>query len=296
LSFLRDYLHGTGTPVIVSGAIDAWPALQKWTFEFLKSAYGDDTVAPVAGLQSRAVKVTKLAQYIDYLDSPTRKCPGFWIDPSSAMPLVVSPLAAQTPLYLLSWRAFQIHPELYEDIEPPPDFIEDWTLALTPVLRDVFEWTCKREYWSLYIGPEGALSRLHVDFWRTHSYLAQVQGRKRCILFSPDDSKYLYDGDVDPEHPDLERFELLQQATAYEGVIGPGDMLFTPPGWWHHIRTLEKSITVSHNFFNQVNFAEHMAGVMRSLPVLVSRLEESVDARTALQIKWHRGGFVDITY
>jgi histone arginine demethylase JMJD6 len=272
--------------------MEDWPALHKWTFEFLKSAYGEDTVTPVAGLGSASFKVTKLWQYIEYLDAPSEKCHGFWIDASSRIPLLTAPQEAMSaPLYLLSWRAFQIHPELYEDIEPAPEFIEDWILSLTPALRDAFEWTCNREYWALYVGPEGALSRLHVDFWGTHSYLAQIQGKKRCILFSPDDSKFLYEGDVDPEYPDLKRFKLLERATAYEGTIVPGDMLFTPSGWWHQVRALEKSITVSHNFFNQVNFAEHVASITRHLPAFVSGFEKAAAVRKALRIKWRCRGF-----
>ena len=33
----------------------------------------------------------------------------------------------------------------------------------------------------------------------THTTLSQIQGRKRLILFSPEDSAWLYDGAVDPD-------------------------------------------------------------------------------------------------
>jgi hypothetical protein len=289
--FAAEYGHNTGKPVIVTDALDKWPARTKWTFEFLKVAYGNDTVLPVAGPRGKAVRVTKLADYIDYLDEPSKRLRGFWIDPSTRLPVAGPSEKSGGPLYLLGWRAFQAHPELYKDIEPVPHFIDDWVGALTPSLRDAFEWTSKREYWSLYVGPGETLSELHVDFWRTHSYLAQIQGRKRCILFSPDDTSRLYDGQVNPEMPDFERFELLRGATAYDAILAPGEVLFTPPGWWHHVRALDKSITVSHNFFNQTNFAEHIAGIIRNLPSLVSGLDESPNARTDLRIRWRCRGF-----
>ena len=91
----------------------------------------------------------------------------------------------------------------------------------------------------------------------------------------------------DPEQPDVERFPLFERATAYECVIGPGDALFIPPDWWHHVRGLEKSITMSNNFFNETNFSEHMTRILRKLPVLVQAIEKSPALREALRIDWN---------
>jgi hypothetical protein len=191
----------------------------------------------------------------------------------------------------LEWPAFQLHPELYEDIKPAPAFVADWTLALDKDLREVFQLACGRSYSAIFLGPQGSLSRLHQDFWHTHAYLAQIQGRKRVTLFSPADSEFLYGGLVDPEQPDFERFALFEKATAYECVIEPGEILFIPPSWWHHVRGLEKSITMSQNFFNETNFAAHMVRILRKLPVLVQTLENSPGLREALQIDWHLNAF-----
>ena len=53
-----------------------------------------------------------------------------------------------------------------------------------------------------------------------------------------------------------------RHATAYEGVLNPGELLFIPADWWHWVRGLEKSITVSHNFFNDVNFSAHVGSML----------------------------------
>src|SRR5262249_24065340 len=153
-----------------------------------------------------------------------------------------------------------------------------------PTLRAVFQWTCRRDYWTVYIGPEGSFSRLHQDFWHTHAYLAHIQGKKRAILFSPEDSGFLYKGRDDAECPDLECFPLIQRATAYECVIEPGDLLFIPPGWWHQVRGLEKSITVSHVFFNDCNVNEHLTGLFRELPRLVRGFDRFPDWREELGV------------
>jgi len=50
---------------------------------------------------------------------------------------------------------------------------------------------------------------------------------------------------VDPEHPDLDAFPEFAEASVKEVVISPGEALFIPVGFWHHVRSLEVSISVS---------------------------------------------------
>jgi hypothetical protein len=167
----------------------------------------------------------------------------------------------------------------------------DWVSALGPTLRDLFEWTSNREYSAIFIGPEGSLSALHRDYWNTHAYLAQIQGRKRAILFSPEDSDFLYGGQVNPEQPDFERFPLFDCATAYECVIEPGETLLIPASWLHHVRGLEKSITLSRNFINESNFAKHMVHLLRELPIMVEGINRSPNWREELRITWRSSDF-----
>lgn len=284
--FTRDHLQGCGKPVIVTDAMDYWPARSKWTFDYFKAKYGMDMVCAPLGLNSPLAKVTKLSTYIDYLDTPTDDLPGFWIDTKTAQPLRITPAPGSSPPYLLGWFAFQKHPELYDDILPAPYFVSDWLLALDPALRELYEWTCGRESWSLYLGSAGSLSKLHQDYWRTHSYLAQIQGTKRAILFSPMDTAFLYAGQVDPEQPDFARFEFLARATAYDCVLEPGDSLFTPPGWWHCVRGLDKTITVSHNFFNDVNINDQLLHLLQRLPRIIEGIEKIPDCRNRLGVHW----------
>jgi hypothetical protein len=293
--FRRDHLNGAGRPVIVPDAAAQWLAHSKWTFEFFKSAFGSDFV-PVGfgvGSNAEAAKLTTLAAYINSLDTPDDELPGFWVSALDMKPLRTAPPAAGLSPYLMGWHAFQRHPELYDDIKPHPVFIADWVAPLDPALRGLFESVSEREFWSVYIGPRNSLSKLHQDFWNTHSCLTQIQGRKRAILFSPDDSRFLYDGQVDPEQPDLRRFELFSQATAYECVLEPGETLFTPLRWWHHVRALEKSITVSHNFFNGANVNDYLAGLIRKLPKLARVIGQNEQLRRTLEIKWDTADFTN---
>jgi hypoxia-inducible factor 1-alpha inhibitor (HIF hydroxylase) len=49
---------------------------------------------------------------------------------------------------------------------------------------------------------------------------------------------------VDFDHPDLDRVPNYVNAKAYEAILNPGDVLYVPPYWWHHVH----SITASGNF------------------------------------------------
>jgi hypothetical protein len=279
----REHLQGVGKPVIITDATENWSARSKWTFEFFKTAYGSDPAVAWCGTG----KATTLSAYIKFLDAPSAELPGIWMTEDGRPPQA----APGRPLYLTGWFAFRQHPELYDDITPAPYFVQDLVWALNPTLRDVFVRTSRRDYTAVFIGPEGSLSPLHRDFWNTHAYLAQIRGRKRAILFSPKDSDFLYGGQVDPEQPDVKRFPLFDLATAYECVIEPGDTLLMPAAWWHHVRGLEKSITVSQNFFNDSNFTKYMIHMLRNLPALAESIDRSANWREELGITWRPSDF-----
>jgi Cupin-like domain len=76
-------------------------------------------------------------------------------------------------------------------------------------------------------------------------------------------------------------------------VIDAGDTLFIPANWFHHVRGLDKSITVSHNFFNDSNFARHITHYLRNLPALVKSIDRSPNWRQALKIDWRASDFID---
>ena len=281
----REHLQGVGKPVIITDATENWPARSKWTFDFLKTAYGSDLAMAWLGIDSGPAKVTTLSAYINYLDAPSAELPGMWTGKNGHPPQAATGQPS-SPFYLYGWNAFQNHPELYDDLAPAPYFVLDLVSALSPALRDALEWASKRVYTAVYIGPEGSLSSLHRDFWNTHAYLAQIRGRKRALLFSPEDWNFLYGGQVDPEQPDFKRFPLFDHATPYECIIEPGDTLLIPANWPHHVRGLEKSITISRNFFNDSNFTQYMIHMLRNLPVLAKGIDRSPNRREELRIKW----------
>ena len=121
----------------------------------------------------------------------------------------------------------------------------------------------------LWMGPRHTVSPLHFD--PLDNILIQVVGWKRVLLFPPDDKKegtnsvegdsadeptWHYAGtkgnqyntspvDIeDPDHVQYPNFKALSP-TAYECLLGPGDGLYIPKRWWHHVRSLELSISAN---------------------------------------------------
>lgn len=80
-----------------------------------------------------------------------------------------------------------------------------------------------------------------------------VAGRRRFTLFPPEQTANLYVGPLDftlagqpismvsLDAPDLERHPRFAEA-AQQGMsaeLGPGDAIYIPTLWWHHVRSLE---------------------------------------------------------
>lgn len=50
------------------------------------------------------------------------------------------------------------------------------------------------------------------------------------------------------EAPDVARFPLALEAEYVDVVLGPGDSLYMPSGWWHYVRSLTPSNSVNFWF------------------------------------------------
>jgi hypothetical protein len=89
-----------------------------------------------------------------------------------------------------------------------------------------------------------------------------VVGHRRFTLFPPEQLANLYIGPldftpagqaislVDIAKPDLQRFPKFEEAARHAQVaeLGPGDALFIPSMWWHHIEALD-SFNVLVNYW-----------------------------------------------
>lgn len=97
-------------------------------------------------------------------------------------------------------------------------------------------------------GPKGAVTPIHYD--NVSVLLVQVYGRKLVRCIPAMQVPYLYNNKY-PRNSDLDfldyRSELypdFANATVVEAELGPGDCLFIPLGWWHHVTCLSTNISV----------------------------------------------------
>ncbi|XP_037670309.1 bifunctional peptidase and arginyl-hydroxylase JMJD5 isoform X7 [Choloepus didactylus] len=81
-----------------------------------------------------------------------------------------------------------------------------------------------------------------------------VIGRKYIRLYSPQESEALYPHDshllhntsqVDVENPNLEQFPKFAEAPFLSCILSPGEILFIPVKYWHYVRALDLSFSVS---------------------------------------------------
>ena len=95
------------------------------------------------------------------------------------------------------------------------------------------------------------LTPAHID--ELDNLACVVGGRRRFTLFPPEQVRNLYIGPVDftpagapvslvsLKAPDFERFPRFREAlaAAVTADLGPGDAIFIPAVWWHHVESFD---------------------------------------------------------
>lgn len=220
--FRDDYLE-TSLPVLVSGALDEWPAMRRWNLDHIGRAIGSRRIHPVIAHEGRWAVDVGGGMLTEEMDFPT---------------------------YRAEIESGDVHHYLRLPLEGAfADLLADE--YATPVY-------CRKRIFmkkNLWVGSVGSSSGLHYDMM--HNVVAQISGRRRVVLFAPEESRRLYaypmrtlawhHSPVRVEEPDLQRYPDFAAARRVEVEIGPGEMLFIPKGWWHHFASLEDAIAV--NFF-----------------------------------------------
>lgn len=166
-------------------------------------------------------------------------------------------------------------------------------LGSTPIRTHLPDFDCKNgfEFLSdnadayIWIGGPSRISA-HYDF--SENLACVVAGKRRFILFPPDQLKNLYVGPldfspagqpislVDFHEPDLERFPRFREALQHAMIanLEPGDAIFIPSMWQHHVEALSPVNVLVNYWFQRapkylgapMNALEHAMMTLRDLP------------------------------
>lgn len=197
-----------------------WRCVQNWDLDYFKNHCGDKkfTILNSEGLFERGVQTfgeTTMTNYIDQLRSGSK-------------------------VYL------KFSPIIQHDSVLRNDFDESWLEKFT--LPTSFG----RKYF-LFIGGKGTLTPIHNALANT--VFVQIYGRKKWTFWAPNQRMFL---GVKPERrayffsrlqldqSNSDEFPLSKYATKFEVTLNPGDAIWFPGFFWHHVENLDHSIGVAY--------------------------------------------------
>ena len=125
----------------------------------------------------------------------------------------------------------------------------------------------------------GNATQVATHYDQSNNVACVVHGRRRFTLFPPDQIANLYVGPldhtmagppssmVDPDSPDLARYPRFAEARRHAQVaeLGPGDALFIPAIWWHHVRALDPLNVLVNYWWEQEATASPFGALVHAL-------------------------------
>jgi len=193
--------------VVIKNLASSWPALRKWTPEYFTREYGS--------LQVKVYDASFTQAGTSYMSSLKKV-------PFKEFLNVMT--TSSTDLRLFAFNIFWQAPELKKDI----------------LIPDIASGISKK-FIFMFFGCKGSVTPLHYDPDLPHLFHTVLHGKKRVVLFPNDESRNLYKHPfntrsyVDVDHPDFDKFPRLKNVTGYQELLYPGETLFMPSGYWHHM-------------------------------------------------------------
>lgn len=268
--FKKNYLD-KGIPLVIRNAAKDWDCYSKWTPEFFGENYGDDEIVltedHIATDDSALGRIT-LREIVDNLDDGD-----------------IAKYARFVPI--LSY-----HPELFQD------FDTQWLAERIDKNNKLKLWGEKGPGTSLrshlFLGRKGAKTEVHCAL--TNNMFINVYGRKQWHLISPkyDPMMYspvnwgpgLYGTELSPEASDFEKYPLQKYISGYKFVLEPGDILFNPPFWWHHVKNLTHCISIGMRWYSFSN-AMKVSKTQNTLALLATNPSLSKAAKNSVEYWKH---------
>lgn len=220
--FKADYLE-KNEPLVIRDGISHWPALEKWTQEYLRQTVGFNQVEVETsedrfnGGLSTDPEIINIS-FSEFLERFSR--------PEGA-----------NDYYVGGW----LFPALIAD-------------APGHNLSKMFRLFYKRR---LLMSRGGNRVPQHYDWYE--NLLCQVSGTKEMFLADPSSTADFYPpfgtvmrnfSPVSTEHPNYEKYPRFRNVPLYHTIIRSGDMIYIPARWWHDVISRERNIAVSYSFYD----------------------------------------------
>ena len=207
-------------PLVIKGLTKSWPARDKWTPEYLKEVVGKKVVPlydnskadPSKPINSAAAEMP-FDEYIDLIKSKP------------------------TELRIFFFNIFKQAPQLLNDIVLPKDLMGGFIESMP----------------AMFFGGSNSVTFLHYDIDLPHIFHTHFGGRKHVILFENKWKRRLYClpnatyalEDYDVANPDIKKFPALEGVEGTEVFLEHGDTLFMPTGYWHWMKYIDGSYSLS---------------------------------------------------
>ena len=237
-------------PVVITHAVENWPAVQKWNLDYIRQVAGD-----------------KIVPLFD--DRPVNHKDGF-NEPHAEMKMAeyVELLKSKPTKYrIFLWNVLKEVPQLQQDYEFP-----DFGLKL------------KKKLPMLFFGGRESHTFMHYDIDMANIFHFHFDGKKECILFPPCETKHLYKvphslithESIDFSNPDFKKWPALKSACGYRAELNHGEVLYMPEGYWHYMKYITPGFSMSLRSWpkNPTNFAKGLYNVfiMRNFDIVMRKI------------------------
>jgi ribosomal protein L16 Arg81 hydroxylase len=231
--FLDSY-YSQNRPVLITDSCDKWPALSLWDPAYLVEKLGTTEVEVMTGRDSDPdyeVNANEhrftmpFDEYVAKIGASSH---------SNDTYLVANNKLLATQAALPLWDDFSLDQRY---LGPDPE----------------------RSHAFMWFGPAGTVTPLHHD--TINVLFNQVDGWKHIIMIPSLEIHRVYNNlavysAVDPLNPDLQEYPMFADVQQIHLDVGPGQTLFIPAGWWHHVEATEASISISFTNFAFANSIE----------------------------------------